>query len=62
MMSLISGIVMLGGGAGGLWYCRPVNGQAQWFATAPVLNWLIPIVIVSALAVGVALIVDGVAS
>ena len=59
MISIISGVVVAGAGIGGLWYCKPRNGQIQWFAKAPVLDWLIPTVIVSALAIGLALVVSG---
>jgi hypothetical protein len=38
----------------------PKNGQSQWFAKAPVLDWLIPTAIVAALAIGVALVISGI--
>jgi hypothetical protein len=60
MISVLSGIVVAGAGIGCLWYCKPYNGQVQWFVKAPVLDWLIPTVIVSVLAIGVALVVSGV--
>jgi hypothetical protein len=60
MISVLSGIVVTGAGIGGLWYCKPHNGQVHWFVKAPVLDWLIPTVIVSVLAIGVALVVSGV--
>jgi hypothetical protein len=60
MISLISGIVVTGAGIGSLWYCKPRDGEVQWFIEAPVLDWLIPTVIVSVLGVGVALVISGV--
>jgi hypothetical protein len=60
MLHFVSGLVIAGGGAAGLWYCRPRNGQVNPLAVKPVLDWLIPICIVTALALGSALIVSGV--
>jgi len=58
MLSIISGIVVLGGGGAGLWYMMPHNGVPHPLAKKPFLDSLIPITIVSSLAVGVALIVS----
>lgn len=60
MLYFVSGLVVTGAGIGGLWYCRPRNGQVQPLAVKPVLDWLVPIGIVTALALGVALIISGV--
>jgi hypothetical protein len=60
MLYFISGLAVAGSGVAGLWYCRPRNGQVHPLAVAPVLDWLIPIGIVTALALGCALIVSGV--
>jgi hypothetical protein len=60
MLSLLSGIVVAGAGIGSLWYCKPRAGKTQWFIEAPVLDWLIPTVIVSVLGVGIALVIAGV--
>jgi hypothetical protein len=60
MISVISGVVVMGAGAAGLWFAMPKDGQPQPFAKAPVLEWLIPTMIVAALAIGVALVVSGV--
>jgi hypothetical protein len=62
MLSVISGAVVFGAGGAGLWYFKPRNGAAHPMATAPFLESLVPIAIVSALAVGVALIIAGVVS
>lgn len=59
MLSIISGLVVAGGGVSGLWYFRPRNGQVHPLATAPVLDSVIPIAIVCALAIGGALIISG---
>jgi hypothetical protein len=61
MISILSGVVVSGAGAAGLWFAMPRNGHAQWFAKAPVLDWLIPTAIVAALAIGVALVISGIA-
>ena len=60
MISVISGIMVTGAGIGSLWYCKPHNGKIQWYIEAPVLDWLIPTAVVSALGFGVALLVSGV--
>ncbi len=59
MLSVLSGMVVTGAGIGSLWYCKPRHGEVQWFARAPILEWLIPISIVAALALGVAMVVSG---
>ena len=61
MFSVISGVIVAGAGVGGLLYCRPRNGQPNWLVTMKIFDWLVPILIVTALAIGVALVVAGVA-
>jgi hypothetical protein len=60
MLYVLSGVVVAGAGVGSLWYCRPHNGQVKSIALKPILEWLIPIGIVTALALGAALIVTGI--
>jgi hypothetical protein len=60
MLSFISGLVVTGGGVAGLWYFRPHNQVPHPLAVKPGLDFLIPIGIVTALALGIALIVSGV--
>ncbi len=60
MISILSGIVVTGAGGASLWYLMPNNGVPHRLARAPLLDSIIPIGIVSALAIGVALIVAGV--
>jgi hypothetical protein len=60
MFSIISGLVVFGGGSAGLWYFKPTNGQPHRLTVMPLLDSLIPIAIVTALAIGVALIVSGI--
>jgi hypothetical protein len=60
MLYFLSGVLVTSGGAAGLWYCRPRNGQVNPLAVKPGLEFLIPIGIVTALALGIALIVSGV--
>ena len=59
MIAFLSGLVVTGAGGASLWYFKPRNGQAHALALKPVLELMIPIGIVTTLAVGVALIVDG---
>lgn len=62
MISVISGLIVAGAGGASLWYLMPVDGQPHRLARAPFLELLIPVGIVSALAIGVSLIVAGVVS
>jgi len=59
MLSIISGAIVTAAGGVGLWVFKPHNGQMHRLARAPFLDSLIPIAIVSALAVGVAIIISG---
>ncbi|MGH6664502.1 MAG: hypothetical protein ACREB2_06310 [Pseudolabrys sp.] len=61
MLSIISGAIVAGGGGAGLWYFMPNNGQPHRLTVTPLLDSLIPIAIVTALAIGIALVVAGVA-
>ena len=60
MISIITGLIVTGGGGATLWYLIPRNGQPHRLARAPFLDSLLPIAIVSALAIGVALIIAGI--
>jgi hypothetical protein len=60
MISFISGLIVTGAGVTGIWYCKPRGGEVQWFVVAPVLDWLIPTGLISALGLGIALIVSAV--
>lgn len=59
MISILSGIVVTGAGGASLWYFMPHNGVIHPLVRKPLIDSLIPIGIVSALAIGVALIVAG---
>lgn len=59
MISLISGLVITGAGGVSLWYFMPHNGKIHPLARKPFVDSLIPIGIVSALGIGIALIVSG---
>lgn len=61
MLSILSGVIIFGAGATGLWYIMPRNGQIHRLAKAPLLDSLIPIALVTAFGIGTALIVAGVA-
>jgi len=58
MITVISGLVVTGAGSASLWYFKPRNGQTHALALKPVLETMIPIGIVTTLAVGMALIVN----
>jgi hypothetical protein len=58
MVSLLSGIVMTGASGASLWYFMPHGGVTHPISRKPILDWLIPIGIVSGFAVGVALLVS----
>ena len=60
MLSVLSGVVVFGAGGAGLWYFKPRYGKPHPLAAAPFLESIIPIGIVSALAIGVAMIIAGV--
>ncbi len=60
MFSLISGVVVAGAGGAGLWYFMPKQGVPHPLAKRPLLDSLIPIGIVTALAIGCAMIVAGI--
>ncbi len=62
MLQFVSGLVVTGSGAAGLWYCWPRNGKVHPLIVMPVLDWMIPIGIVSALALGTVMIISGVFS
>ena len=61
MISIVSGFVVSCGGAADLWYFMPTNGVLHPYTKMVHLDSLIPIAIVTSLAVGVALIVAGIA-
>jgi hypothetical protein len=60
MLNFLSGVVVAGSGAAGLWYCWPRNGRVHPLIVKPVLDWLIPTGIISALALGTVMILSGV--
>jgi len=62
MLYFLSGIVLTGAGAGGFAYLRPRNGQIQRIVMMPVLEWLIPVTLTTAIAFGVSLVVGGLMS
>jgi hypothetical protein len=60
MLYVISGLIVTGAGVAGLWYYRPRNGVVHPAAVMPVLEWALPITIITALALGIGLIASGV--
>jgi len=59
MLSILAGVIVAAGGGAGLWYFLPNNGVVHPLATKPLLDSMIPITIVCALVIGVALIISG---
>jgi hypothetical protein len=59
MLSIISGLIIAGTGGAGIWYFVPRNAVVHPLAKKSLLDSLIPIAIVCALAVGISLIVTG---
>ena len=62
MLSVLSGLVITGAGGTTLWYCLPRNGQLNPLIRKPFMDFTVPIGIVTAIALGVALIVAGIVS
>lgn len=60
VVSVLSGFGVFAAGGAALWYMMPTNGQVHPLARKPLLDSLIPIAIISALAIGVALIISGI--
>ena len=59
MISVMSGLVVIGAGSSGFWYLRARDGHAHPLALMPVLDWLLPTALVGLLAFGTALIISG---
>jgi hypothetical protein len=60
MISLLSGIVLMGASAGIFWVVRPVEGHPHRLATMPMLETAIPLAITTGIVLGFALMVAGV--
>jgi hypothetical protein len=59
MVSILSGIGLVAVGGTSLWYLMPTNGQTHPLAKLPLLDSMIPVAIISALTIGLALIISG---
>jgi uncharacterized membrane protein YedE/YeeE len=59
MLSVLSGVVVAGAGSAGFWYLRPQNGHVHPLTVMPVLDWLLPTLLVGVLLFGISLIVSG---
>jgi len=59
MVALIGIVFMIASGAA-FWQLLPTNGRIHWLATAPFLESIIPLCIVSGFAIGLALVFAGV--
>ena len=62
MFQFASGLVVASSGAAGLWYCLPRSGKVHPLVVMPVLDWLLPVAIVSALTLGTAMVVSAIFS
>lgn len=58
-MTAIVGFIVTGASGGLLWRMLPKNGKPHRFATAPILDSIIPVGIIGGLAVGVSLLFSG---
>lgn len=56
MIRIIVGLLIVVGSIGLLWVMLPTNGKLSRLATTPILESILPLVIVSGFAVGLALI------
>ena len=61
MNNIILGIVFFAAAGVGLWWFMPHHGQLHWHTKVPLLDSVIPVMIVSALAVAVSTIIAGLA-
>ena len=61
MISIVTGVCFLAAGVVGLWYFIPHKGQLHWHTQVPILDSVIPVMIVAAFAVAVSTIIAGVA-
>jgi hypothetical protein len=59
MVSILSGIGLVAVGGASLWYMMPTNGRTHPLAKLPILDSMIPVAIISALTIGLALIISG---
>ena len=59
MLDVISGVAVFGAGSAGLWYFMPRKGKVHPLTKRPILDSMIPIGIVTAFAIGVAMFVAG---
>ncbi len=61
MLSVLSGFILAGAGGTGFWYLLPRDGRVHPLAVMPVLDWLLPTLLVGAVVTGLALIAAGLA-
>ena len=59
MLSILAGAIVAAAGGAGLWYFLPNGDVVHPLARKPLLDSMIPITIVCALVIGVALIISG---
>ena len=62
MISIVSGLIVSCAAGSGLWYFMPHGGRSHPLTQRPLLDSLIPITIVTAFAVGGALLISGIIS
>ena len=61
MISIITGVVIFCVSWVGIWYFKPHKGQNHWHTKVPILDSVIPVILVAGFAVAVSIIVAGVA-
>lgn len=57
-MLAILGIVIAGASAWTFWYLLPRDGKVHWVVTAPVIESILPLGLISGFALGVAMIMS----
>ena len=59
MLSIICGLALIAGGAGGFWFLLPRNSQEHPFVENTGVGSTVAIAIISSLSIGVALLFNG---
>jgi hypothetical protein len=59
VLSVLSGLVVAGAGGAGFWYLKPRDGHVNPLTVMPVLDWLLPTLLVGSVVFGVSLIASG---
>jgi hypothetical protein len=57
-MLAILGLLVAGASAWAFWYLLPRNGQVHWMVTAPVLESILPLGLITGFALGVTMFIS----